>query len=73
MAKLATVKDVLYALEYLNGELCCWPGRSGAWSLEPMGQKVLQRVADEARAHGQITASQLSKYGEARYVWKRAA
>lgn len=76
MANAATVKDVLYAMEYLHQELCCWPrhsARPAAWSLEPSGQKVPAHVADSARLSACIVGSPISRRGEARYVWKSAA
>ena len=76
MAKAATVKDVLYALEFLGAELCMWPspgGHRNAWSLEPGGVKVPPHVADEARAQGGVVGLPGSKHGEARYGWSEAA
>lgn len=76
MANAATVKDVLYAMEYMHQELCRWPqygaGRA-AWSLEPSGQKVAQHVAYQARLSPCICGSPVSRRGEARYMWKAAA
>lgn len=70
MAKAATVKDVLYALEYLDARLVMKAG--GKWSLEPSGQSVPPRIADEVKAHGGVVGRP-DRSGNATYVWSRAA
>lgn len=74
MSKAATLKDVLYGLEFAGAQLCRWPTsgplNKSAWSLEPGGVKVPGHVADKARECGHIVASALSKHGESRFVWE---
>lgn len=75
MAKPATVKDVLYALQYGGAQLVrhqqANPGRPAAWSLEPTGIKVPARIADLIRMDARVTVSPASMHGEARYQWKQ--
>lgn len=76
MAKSATVKDVLYALEFAGAQLCRRPspgGHKAAWSLEPGGVKVPAGVADQARLSPSVAAIESNRYGEVRYVWRSAA
>lgn len=77
MANAATVKDVLYALEFLGERLCRWPtlkpGGKSAWALEPSGRKVPESVANTVRSSSQVTTVPSSRYGEVSYVWKAAA
>lgn len=76
MAKTATVKDVLYALEHLGARLCMRPatsaGRPSSWVIEPGGLKVPAAIADEARAHPGIVGLP-GPAGEAAYAWRSAA
>lgn len=76
MARVATVKDVLYALEHLGARLCMQPataaGKHASWVLEPGAVKVPPAVADEARAHSGIVGAP-SPSGTAVYVWSSAA
>lgn len=76
MAKAATVKDVLYALEFTGAVLCMWPspgGHKNAWSLEPAGLKVTPSVASDAMlATGSIVGIKHPR-AEAAYVWRSAA
>lgn len=73
---VATLKDVLYGLEFLGQELCRWPnpgGRTPAWSLEPGGRngvKVPHHVADKARENASVVAAPASNFGESRYIWR---
>jgi hypothetical protein len=64
MAKEATVKDVLYALEHLRERLVL---DNGKWQLQPSGTRVKPHVADEARTKGPITSTAIS--GEVSYLW----
>jgi len=76
MAKAATVKDVLYALEYTGDQLCRWPAKAGgraSWSLLQSGAKIAPQVADEVRGHASVYALESTPYGEARYAWQAAA
>lgn len=76
MAKPVTLKDVLYALEYTDAQLCRWPSLGNhkpSWSLEPGGAKVPPHVAEQACLSPSVTASEGARYGEARYSWRRAA
>jgi hypothetical protein len=68
--KQITTKDVLYALEYLSERLVLRP--DGKWRLEPSGQIVPDRAADEAKAHGGIVAYP-DRSGLAVYGWRAAA
>lgn len=68
MAKEATVKDVLYALEHLHERLVL---DNGKWSLRPSTTPVKPHVADEARNKGPITSSGIS--GEVSYQWDTSA
>lgn len=76
MAKApATIKDVLYALEYMHESLCRWPqvgAKPAAWSMEPSGLKVPARVADEALGHGALTSARHPN-AVAAYRWSSAA
>jgi hypothetical protein len=76
MAKAATVKDVLYALEYMGARLCMRPatsaGRPASWVIEPGGIKVPVAVADEAKASAPLVAVG-GRDGEAVYAWGRSA
>jgi hypothetical protein len=76
MAKTATVKDVLYALQYGGAQLVrhrqANPTKPAAWSLEPGGVKVPARVADEGRRSLRVVASSESRHGETRYQWVAA-
>ncbi len=75
MAKAATVKDVLYALQFASETLCRWPqmsARLAAWSLEPSGMKVPNHVAEEAMAHGGIAGVRHPRAAAA-YRWLEAA
>lgn len=77
MAKSATLKDVLYALEFAGARLCRWPtakpNSTAAWSLEPGGVKVPSHVADQARGSGNLVKSGSSRFGEDIFVWAHAA
>lgn len=76
MAKAATLKDVLYALEFMGERLCRWQAvgaRPSAWSIEPSGVKVTPSIANEALAHGGLVAAPESKHGVVSYVWRQAA
>lgn len=69
----ATLKDVLYGLQFGKAELCRWPshkvGGRTAWSLEPGGLKVSQATADKARDTPGVKALDHTRHGEARYGW----
>lgn len=74
MSKIATLKDVLYGLEYGNQELCRWPStKSPSWSLEPSGVKVPHHVADKVREAPEVVRAPSTRFGEDRYVWQRRA
>ena len=77
MAKPATLKDVLYALEFTGARLCRWPshktGAKAAWSLEPGGTKVPGHIADQARASGPVASLENRPDGYEAFVWRRAA
>lgn len=77
MSKAATLKDVLYALEYGGGRLCRWPTmRSGfkqAWSIEPGGLKVPSGIADQARAVSGVVRFESRPDGYDEYRWRAAA
>lgn len=77
MRSTATLKDVLYALEYTGAELVRRRTNFGlgkpAWSLEPAGPPVPQQIADKALLHPSVVLAPARKYGESRYVWQRAA
>ncbi|MDB6035985.1 MAG: hypothetical protein JWM16_6323 [Verrucomicrobiales bacterium] len=73
MSRAATLKDVLYGLEFDGQQLCRWPGGGKAWSLEPSGAKVLPHVADKALASGFVVNAPTSKFGESRYQWQGRA
>lgn len=76
MANDATVKDVLYALEYMHAQLvrrpANKPGSKCSWVLEPTGQGVKEKVAEQARSHVAVV-SIAERNGEVRYMWRRAA
>jgi hypothetical protein len=74
MAKSATLKDVLYGLEYGKQQLCRWPSHEpAAWSLEPGGVKVPADIANKALMSGAIVRVAAQRFGEDRYEWQRAA
>lgn len=76
MAKAATLKDVLYGLEFGRQQLCRWPNPSGkgaAWSLEPGGIKVPPDIANKALMSGEVAKLVEQRFGETRYGWKAAA
>lgn len=76
MAKSATVKDVLYALEHLGATLCMRPateaGKPASWAIEPGGIKVSASIADEAKARASLVAVG-GRDGGAVYAWRRDA
>lgn len=71
-----TVKDILYALEYLNAELvrrpADKPGAKCSWTLEPDSRRVPEKVAEAARSHIAVVSIPMPA-GEVRYVWRKAA
>lgn len=73
MPKVATLKDVLYALEYGHEELVYASGAKGSpWTLSQSGTKVDRHVADAARSHVEVVAL-AAPHGTARYGWRVAA
>ncbi len=76
MAKTATLKDVLYALEFMGAELCRWPASNPAseptWKIEPSGLKVPARIAEEARKHNIVRVDGTGFWIE-RYRWRAVA
>lgn len=73
----ATVKDVLYALQFGKQHLCRRPanraGTPNAWSLHPSGLRVPARVADEARQRREIIPVVGGLAGEDHFGWSDAA
>lgn len=76
MAKSATVKDVLYALEFLNGRLIMRPattaGGAVSWVVEPGSIRVPHGIADQVKTHSTVVGLP-GRIGEAVYVWRIAA
>ena len=68
MKKTITEKDVVYALRYGGQQLCMWPGKTAAWSLEPSGKRVGQSVANAVCAFNRLVGAGYTKHGEARYI-----
>lgn len=73
MPKDLTVKDVLYALQYLNDQMIRTPIRDGkaVWTMKIGGQTVKQSVADGVCASGAVTS--FEDRGRAVVRWKQAA
>lgn len=70
MPREATIKDVLYGLEFTGAVLVRRSnGAKSSWSLFPGGLKVSQHVADAVRRDMRVreTAASLS---EIRYGWR---
>ncbi len=71
--KTATLKDVLYGLEYAGARLCrqptAKPGARTVWLLEPGGVRVPASVADVARTSRGITVRDSRPDGYAVYSW----
>lgn len=76
MAKSATAKDVIYALQFTGARLvmrpAMTPGKPVSWAIEPGGIKVPASAADEARQRGSIVSIG-GRDGEAIYAWGAAA
>lgn len=73
MRKDLTVKDVLYALEYMHDQMVRTPAGNGkaAWMMKAGGQPVKQRIADEVCASGLV--SSFEDHGKAFVTWRRVA
>ena len=73
MPKDLTVKDVFYALEYLNDQMIRTPIRDGkaVWSMKIGGQTVRPSIAQEVCTSGSV--SSFEDRGRAIVVWARAA
>lgn len=73
MPREVTVKDVLYGLEYMHGQLVRKSGGRGAsWWLIPGPLKVGPHVADEVRRDPHVHEFAATP-NETRYGWKDAA
>lgn len=77
MANSVTIKDALYAMEYLGERLCRKPsdkaGGSPAWHLSISGRKVPESVANSIRTSGKVSGVPGDHYGAMDYVWKVTA
>lgn len=73
MPKDLTVKDVLYALEYLNDRMIRTPIRDGkaVWTMKAGGQTVRPSIAQEVCASGFV--SSIEDRGRAIVMWRQAA
>lgn len=73
MPKDITVKDVLYALQYLNDQMIRTPIRDGkaVWAMKMGGQTVKPSIAQEVCASGSV--SSFEDRGRAIVVWRHAA
>jgi hypothetical protein len=71
MAKSVTVKDVLYALQFGGERLA--RSRAGVFSLSPSGTLIPRRIADEARATGQVMLAEHHLDGRELYGWRSVA
>lgn len=60
MSKDLTVKDVLYAMEYLHDAMVRTPpqsmGGKGKWNMKATGATVREAIANEVRSSGKIEA-----------------
>lgn len=73
MRKTATLKDVLYALEFGQQVLTRISGPSPSWTLQPIGTAVPAQIADKAREHPSVMTMPSTRPGESRYAWQRMA
>lgn len=76
MPKDATVKDVLYGLQFGRQVLARRQISFGkaAWSLEPSGMKVKEAIAQAAiNGDRSVTCLWAGPNGEAHYGWSAAA
>lgn len=73
MPKDLTVKDVLYALQYLNDQMIRTPIRDGkaVWAMKVGGQTVKPSIAQEVCASGAVSC--IEDRGRAIVMWKQAA
>lgn len=70
MAKGATVKDVLYAMQFAGARLVRTP--SGSFHLAPDGIRIPARIADEARGSGEIVSIEHRLDGSETFGWRAA-
>ncbi|KKC39534.1 hypothetical protein WH87_04910 [Devosia epidermidihirudinis] len=73
MAKDLTVKDVLYALEYMRDALVRTPISDGRarWNMRLTGASVKESVANQVRASGSVSG--IEDTGTQIIVWRVAA
>lgn len=73
MPKDLTVKDVLYALEYMHDAMVRTPITDGRarWAMKLGGQTVKQSVADQVCASGAVVS--IEDRGRAVIMWRQAA
>lgn len=71
-----TVKDVLYALEYMHDAMVRIPpqtmGGKAKWTMKSTGAAVKESVANEVRSSGSVTALD-ERDGRQLIVWRAAA
>lgn len=71
-----TVKDVLYALEYLHDAMVRTPpqsmGGKAKWAMKATGASVKESVANEVRSSGAVTALD-ERDGRQLIVWRAAS
>jgi hypothetical protein len=75
MPKDLTIKDVLYALEYMRDAMVRVPSQTGGkpkWQMKAGGQSVKESVANEVRASG-FVVSMPERNGSELIVWKAVA
>ena len=75
MSKTTTLKDVLYALEYLGSTLTRHPAQmkaKGYWTLAN-GVKVPEAISREAIGSGSVALVHETREGVATYGWRKVA
>ena len=73
MPKDLTVKDVLYALEYMGDAMIRVPSSNSKarWEMQIARQPVKETVANEVRASGSVIGTE--DRGRQVIIWRRAA
>ncbi len=76
MPKDTTVKDVLYALQYMHDAMVRTPpqtmGGKAKWTMQKTGATVKESVANEVRGSGSVTSLD-DRDGRQLIVWRAAA
>jgi hypothetical protein len=71
-----TVKDVLYALEYMHDAMVRTPpqtmGGKAKWTMKATGATVKEAVANEVRSSGSVTSLD-DRDGRQLIVWRAVA